>query len=139
MSIQLAESDEQISRCFDVMTQLRPHLQREQFVQRVRRQQQGGFQLAYLEDAGRVVAVAGFRIVENLAWGRHMYVDDLVTDAAVRSAGHGRRLFDWLTNHARDAGCEQLHLDSGVQRFDAHRFYLTRRMRITSHHFAMEL
>ena len=93
MSIQLAESDAQIDGCFEVMSQLRPHLPRSAFVQRVWRQQQGGFQMAYLEDAGRVTAVAGFRIVENLAWGRHMYVDDLVTDEAARSTGQGRRLF----------------------------------------------
>jgi hypothetical protein len=30
-------------------------------------------------------------------------------------------------------------LDSGVQRFGAHRFYLRRRMDITSHHFALDL
>jgi hypothetical protein len=30
-------------------------------------------------------------------------------------------------------------LDSGVQRFGAHRFYLRRRMNITSHHFAIDL
>jgi hypothetical protein len=32
-----------------------------------------------------------------------------------------------------------LHLDSGVQRFAAHRFYLARRMDITCHHFALKL
>ncbi|MGZ5001726.1 MAG: GNAT family N-acetyltransferase, partial [Chthoniobacterales bacterium] len=30
-------------------------------------------------------------------------------------------------------------LDSGVQRFDAHRFYLMKRMKISSHHFSLEL
>jgi hypothetical protein len=32
-----------------------------------------------------------------------------------------------------------LHLDSGVRRFDAHRFYLNKRMNISSHHFSMVL
>ena len=91
------------------------------------------------ERDGRVLAVAGFRVAENLAWGRHLYVDDLVTAAAARSTGCGQELFDWLVRYAVEAGCGQLHLDSGVQRFDAHRFYLRNRMSITSHHFARTL
>jgi GNAT superfamily N-acetyltransferase len=86
-----------------------------------------------------VRAVAGFRIAEFLAWGRILYVDDLVTASAQRSRGHGQALFDWLVARARANGCAQLHLDSGVQRFDAHRFYLRQRMSITSHHFALQL
>lgn len=139
MRLQLAESDEQIAACFPVLVQLRPHLDVESFLPRIRRQQQQGFRLACLEDAGQVVAVAGFRVMENLAWGRFLYVDDLVTDAAQRSRGHGARLLEWLLDLARNEGCQELHLDSGVQRFDAHRFYLLKRMRITAHHFALEL
>lgn len=136
----LAISDAEIAACFPVMAQLRPHLAEADFVSRVRRQQQGGgYQLAALQVEGSVAAVAGFRLLENLAWGRILYVDDLVTDAARRSHGHGEALFDWLVAHARAAGCDEFHLDSGVQRFGAHRFYLARRMDITCHHFALKL
>lgn len=135
----LAESDEQILACHPVMRQLRPHVAAEGFVSRVRLQQREGYRLAAVSEAGRVVAVAGFRLGHNLAWGRYLYVDDLVTDAAARSAGHGKRLLDWLVDAARVERCDQLHLDSGVQRFAAHRFYLRERMDITSHHFALRL
>ena len=138
-AIALATSDAELAACFPVMAQLRPHLTLEGFLSCVRRQQADGFQLAALTAAGVVVAVAGFRVLENLAWGRFLYVDDLVTDEARRSHGHGEELFDWLVARARAAGCHQLHLDSGVQRFGAHRFYLARRMDITCHHFAMKL
>ena len=37
---------------------------------------------------------------------------------------------NWLVEYARGEGCDQFHLDSGVQRFAAHRFYLNRRMAI---------
>jgi GNAT superfamily N-acetyltransferase len=82
-----------------------------------------------------VKAVAGFRVVENLDNGRFIYVGDLVTKPQERSKGYGQRLFDWLLDCARSEGCGALTLDSGVQRFDAHRFYLKNRMRISSHHF----
>jgi ribosomal protein S18 acetylase RimI-like enzyme len=134
-----AETPEDILRCFAVMSQLRPHLREEDFVERVSRQRTQGYRLAYLEDAAQVRAVAGYRISETLAWGRFCYVDDLVTDSASRSQAYGRTLFDWLVARAREAGCEQFHLDSGVQRFDAHRFYFARRMSISSYHFSMSL
>src|ERR1044071_3264721 len=117
-----AETESAILRCFPVMSQLRPHLIESEFVARVSRQQE-----------------RGYRYAENLPWGRFCYVDDLVTDSAGRSKGFGQKLFAWLVAQAREAGCEQLHLDSGVQNFDAHRFYLTQRMAIASHHFSLRL
>ena len=58
---------------------------------------------------------------------------------AGRWASLGWRLFDWLLAEARREGCEQLHLDSGVQRYEAHGFYLKNRLHITSHHFTRVL
>jgi GNAT superfamily N-acetyltransferase len=134
-----AETAESIRRCFPVMAQLRPHLQEDEFVERVARQRDEGYRLAYLEADAQIRAVAGYRYIESLAWGRFCYVDDLVTDSGSRSRAFGRTLFDWLVARAREAGCEQFHLDSGVQRFDAHRFYLARRMAISCHHFSMSI
>jgi len=134
-----ARSDAEILDCFDVMVQLRPHLRREEFVARVRVQFTEGYALAALRRAERCVAVAGYRFGTNLAWGRYLYVDDLVTDERQRSTGAGRELFDWLVREARAQDCDQFHLDSGVQRVGAHRFYLLKRMDITSHHFGLKL
>lgn len=137
--IAIAEREDEIAACWPVVAELRPHISEEEFVARVRRQGEHGFRLARLEVDGRVVSVAGFRLSENLAWGRHLYVDDLVTAAAARSQGYGEALFNWLVEEARRHDCDALHLDSGVQRFAAHRFYLAMRMDITSHHFAIKL
>ena len=139
MPIALASSDAEISRCFPVMQQLRLHLVVTGFVERVRRQTQEVYRLAYLDDEGEIRSVAGFRIQEMLAWGKILYVDDLVASDSDRSRGYGGQLFDWLVEHGRANGCEQLHLDSGVQRFAAHRFYLRKRMEISSHHFSLKL
>jgi GNAT superfamily N-acetyltransferase len=137
--IRVAVSGKDLRRCYPVVAELRPHLSEAAFVAQVRRQRRAGFRLVYLEADGAIQSVAGYRLSENLAWGRFLYVDDLVTRAATRSQGWGRRLFTWLLARARAAGCDQLHLDSGVQRFGAHRFYLRQGMDITSHHFAVRL
>jgi GNAT superfamily N-acetyltransferase len=140
MEIAEARTEAQVRACFPMMAQLRPHFGPDEFVAQVLRQQQGGYRLAALaDDGGRIVAVAGFRLSENLAWGRHLYVDDLVTDEASRSHGHGQQLLAWLVQTARQADCAELHLDSGVQRYGAHRFYLRSGMDITSHHFRIVL
>jgi GNAT superfamily N-acetyltransferase len=139
MAISLAISREEIQRCFPVMAQLRPHLQESEFVQRVKRQQREGYHLAAIMDKNIIKAVAGYRFSTSLSWGHFMYVDDLVTAENYRSQGHGQRLFRWLVGQARRRKCDQLHLDSGVQRFGAHRFYLSTRMDIIAHHFAMKL
>ncbi len=134
-----AEDADSIARCFPVMVQLRPHLEEASFVDRVESQRKEGYRLAYLECEGTVRAVAGYRYLNSLSSGRFCYVDDLVTDADCRSSGFGHALFDWLVSQARAAGCGQFQLDSGVQRFDAHRFYLARRMSITCHHFGLAI
>jgi GNAT superfamily N-acetyltransferase len=139
MHCQLAETDTEILACYPVMAALRPHILEQEFVARVRRQQRDGYRLVFLEEAGEVRAVAGFRLAESLAWGKYLYVDDLVSRMTVRSRGYGQALFQWLIAWARDHGCEALHLDSGVQNGAAHRFYMQNRMVITSHHFKLPL
>lgn len=122
------------------MRKLRPHLSSEaEFVIRVERQQAQGYELAFAEVEETVRAVAGFRVHEKLSAGRFLYVDDLATREEDRSKGYGGQLFDWLVEHARARGCAQLQLDSGVWRYGAHRFYLGKRMEITSHHFDLKL
>ena len=138
--IDLAATDEQIQRCFGVMSELRPHLAEDGFVGRVRRQQaESGYQLAFLEAGGAICSVAGFRVTESLAWGKYLYVDDLVTAARTRGQGQGHELIQWLIARARQEGCQQFHLDSGVQRFEAHGFYLKNRLHIVAYHFKRAL
>lgn len=139
MTVHIASTDAEISACFRVIKVLRPQLDEAGFVPLIRRLEHGGYRLAYLEEGGQPLAVAGFRTGENLAWGRFMYVDDLVTDPAHRSRGHGRALLGWLKDHAAASGCRQLRLDSGLQRKDAHRFYEREGMDMVSLHFLFRI
>ena len=131
--------DADVRRSFAVMKQLRPHLEEDEYVTRVREQRSGGYRLAVVEEAGVVRAAGGFRIMEMLVQGRHMYVDDLVTDETERSKGHGAALFDWLVDLAKQEGCVMFELDSGVHRFRAHAFYFSKRMHIAGYHFKIDI
>lgn len=92
---------------------------------------------AFEDDDEDAVAVAGFREITNLAWGRHMYIDDLSTLPAARGRGHGRALLDWVDAVAEAAGMPLVDLDSGVgeNRQAAHRLYFNAGYRISSYHF----
>lgn len=139
MTITVAQTDAEIGRCFPIMRQLRPHLIESEFVTRVRTMQHIGYLLAALEVDGGVAGVAGYRFLEKLFSGRNLYVDDLVTDGQQRSRGHGAALLAWLCAQAKAHDCAQLELDSGVQRFEAHRFYFRERLHLSAYHFVRKL
>jgi GNAT superfamily N-acetyltransferase len=121
------------------MVELRPHLIEQEFVGRVQRQQSQGYHLVYVDHRQTPLALAGYRYGHNLAWGDYLYVDDLVTASGQRRQGAGGRLMEWLIAEACAHGCAQLHLDSGMQRFEAHRLYHRYHLGITSHHFSLPL
>jgi GNAT superfamily N-acetyltransferase len=123
-----------------VLRELRPDLTAEDYVAVYDEGYAQGlrFTAAYTEEDG-CVGVAGWRTVANTNRRRMLYVDDLVTASASRSTGVGRALLGHLEGRARELGCTALHLDSGTQRRDAHRFYMRERMTIMAFHFALEL
>ena len=139
MNIHIATSDKDIAACYPVMRELRPHIAEDQFLVRTRRQQSAGYRFAMVQEVDVVVAVAGYRVTENLAWGRFLYVDDLVTLPAKRSMGYGSGLLSWLREYAAAEGCSQLHLDSGIQRKNAHRFYEREGLTMTGLHYVEQI
>lgn len=140
MDIRVASTEAEIRACFPTLHELRSHLSEHEFVARVQRQMKNhGYVLVYVLSSNQIVAAAGYRIAEFLAWGRIFYVDDLISRSAFRKRGYGGMLLDWLLDKAMELSCDQFHLDSGVTRHDAHRLYLSRKLQISSHHFSKEL
>lgn len=139
-TIQPATTDEHILATRAVMLDLRPNIAPGDYLPTIRRMMAtDGYHLAALHADGEVRAVAGYRFIKMLYCGRIMYVDDLNTDPAFRSQGYGRALMDWLKAEARAHDCSQLHLDSGVQREQTHRFYFREGLTINACHFRVPL
>ena len=137
--IKIAKDDEEISACYPVMAELRPHIRADEFLPFVKRLNDlTGFQLAYLIDE-EIKAVAGFRISEWLAGGKYLEIEDLVAKGTERSKGYGGELFDWLVEHAKENDCQQVRLVSRVTRVDAHRFYLRKGMVFEAQYFSMDI
>jgi GNAT superfamily N-acetyltransferase len=139
MNILQAETEAEIAECFAVFKVLRPHLSEAEFVSRVRRQQSQGYRMIYLRDSEEITAAGGYRFLEFLAWGKVLYIDDLITLPEKRGKGYAGALMDWMISRAREQECDELHLDSGYQRHDAHRLYLNKGLQLGCHHFSMKL
>ena len=105
-----------------VHRQLRPQIP-EPYAASMERVFDGGGRMIVALYAGEVGGVAVYRVHENTAQGRKLYVDDLVVDADCRSRGIGSALLARLDEKARGAGCVVVDLDSGTERERAHRFY----------------
>jgi len=135
----LAESDAEIESCYPAFAALRPHLRPEEFLPRVRRQEEQSYRILALRHEGSIPSAAGFRIAEFLAWGKVLYIDDLTTLPEARGKGFAAALLDRLIGHAREAGCDAVHLDTGYGRHAAHRLYLNRGFELACHHMAVEL
>ncbi|HTD28236.1 MAG TPA: GNAT family N-acetyltransferase [Xanthomonadaceae bacterium] len=139
VSIRRASSHGEIVQCYPVLAELRPHIQAEDFVAIVQRLSNNiGFRLVYLLD-DEVKAVAGYRVSEWLHSGKYLEIEDFVTSSGERSKGYGAQLFKWLVAQARHEGCSQLRLVSGVQRTDAHRFYVRQGMVNEAKYFSLNL
>jgi GNAT superfamily N-acetyltransferase len=125
------------------MKALRTHLgDAEPFARHVDEvQRPEGYRLVGAFEGERVVAVAGFRVMNTHFSGRVLYVDDLSTLPEARRRGHAGALLDWCEEEARRLDCDELHLDSAVgpERQDAHRLYFNKGLRIASYHFTKSL
>ncbi len=139
MTVLEVNTDQEISACFEVMSYLRPHITEEGFVEKVRRQYEGGYKIIYVTEGASVVSLAGFRFQETMAWGKFIYVDDLITHPRYLKRGYAKNILDWVCELAKNKLCNEVHLDSSYQRNNAHRLYLNNGFLMTSHHFSKKL
>ena len=121
------------------MRQTMKDLSEQDFINLVSQQIKNGYKLIYMIDNGEVICVTGFIIAQKLAWGKHLYIDDFVTDKSVKSSDAAKALLDFVKIYAKQQNCDSIHLDSSVKREKAHEFYIEQNMKIDTYHFSMDL
>jgi ribosomal protein S18 acetylase RimI-like enzyme len=140
MEIQTAVSDQDILKCWKALKELRTHLQEEHFLSLIKEMMTEGYQLAFIEgENGYAASVVGFRYLQFTFNGKHFYIDDLSTLPEARGLGYGGALIDHVGELAKQKGYAFVTLDSGHQRFAAHRLYLNKGFTIASHHFSKKI
>ncbi len=129
-----------LGACYSVMRQLRPHLDSQSsFVDQVERQMKAGYRLMAASQGDGIVGLVGFRSLENLVYGRFIYVDDLVVAEQDRSGGLGARLLDAVASEARATSVPLIVLDTGLENARAQRFYFRYGMLSRAMGFKMEV
>ncbi|HGM5582577.1 TPA: GNAT family N-acetyltransferase [Pseudomonas putida] len=135
-----AETDAQLHACFAVMCELRPHLaDAAAFIDQVRRQTRQNYRLLAAWQGEDAKALAGYRLQENLLYGRFLYVDDLVASVDARSHGLGATLIDALREEACAQGCTHLVLDTALGNALGQRFYYRQGLLARAMHFSQAL
>jgi GNAT superfamily N-acetyltransferase len=139
MEIGIAETDDEISKCYEVLAQLRPQLKKESFVALVRELMiTQGYKLIYLKDF-EIKSVMGIRIGLWLHTGKYLEIEDLITSSTERSNGYGMQLLNWAKEYAKSNKCNQVRLVSGVARDQAHKFYQNNGMSFEAKYFSIDL
>lgn len=142
MAIRIAHATtgDEIISTFEVMRQLRPHLEQDQYVDLIRSLMvSDGLKLLAIWDEATVRAVAAYRVMNMLYCGSLIYIDDLVADEHVRSRGYGAQLIARLKDEGRALGCSEIQLISRTAREQAHRFYFREGFGIEYFHFRSKL
>ena len=135
MQIQELTTLEQWREAYPVMHELRLDLNQGDYLDLLKVMITEAYRMfALRDDANEIVALAGIAVLTNFYYGRHVWVYDLVTAGAARSRGYGAQLLGFVEELAREEKCQTIALSSGMQRVDAHRFYLDK-MNYTKHGF----
>ncbi|GAB3054495.1 GNAT family N-acetyltransferase [Stenotrophomonas tumulicola] len=134
------DSDQDYQACFTVMRELRPHLaDADAFTAQARRQAGQGYRLLAAWQGNEVKGLAGYRIQENLLYGRFLYVDDLVSTLDARSHGLGGQLIDAVREEAQRQGCAHFVLDTALGNPLGQRFYFRQGLLARGMHFCQPL
>ncbi len=120
---EIIENDD-IVAVYPLMSILRHHLpDAVAFVAQVQRQAQAGYHLAGFRRNQQWRGLIGFRLGENLLYGRFLYVDDLVVEPSSQNSGIGKSLIEYVRKYALRFDCANLVLDTGLYMPYAQRFY----------------
>lgn len=140
ISFQHLDTPAALLQGFPVMKELRPHLYDEQsFVMQLIRQQRQSYRLLAAIQNGIVVGLAGYRLTENLLYGKFIYVDDLVITEPLRNSRIGAALLAEVRTQAIENGCDAFVLDTGLHMAHAQRFYFRQGLLARGMHFVEPL
>ncbi|QVI87393.1 GNAT family N-acetyltransferase [Pseudomonas viridiflava] len=125
---------------FALMCVLRPHLTDVQsYTDQLQRQMDQGYRLLAVRNDQSIVGLAGYRELENLLYGRFVYVDDLVISPQLQRSGLGAQLLNGVRDEALRRQSDYLVLDTGLHMPLAQRFYFRQELLARGMHFTQDL
>jgi ribosomal protein S18 acetylase RimI-like enzyme len=139
-TFQHLDDPQALAASFALMGVLRPHLNdQDRYVAQLVRQAEQGYRLLAAQEGERLVGLAGYRELENLLYGRYIYVDDLVVSPQLQRSGVGAQLLSAVREQAVQRDCDHLVLDTGLHMPLAQRFYFRQGLLARGMHFTQSL
>ena len=122
-----------------VLHQLQSDLLMAHYLARVEHARNGGWRLFVVLRAEEPIAAIGFRLLDDLAWGRSLLIEQIVVDSALRGRGIGTSLMLRMAELGRLTRSDHIRLSAGLNHPDLHRFVERIGMRKTNLIFAWVL
>lgn len=120
----LVITPEDLKQCYPVMKELRGNLEYQTFSDIYQAAHKAdGYEIIALKQSDQVVALMGYRFLYDYVHGKHVYIDDLVTTAAIRSQGAGAKLLKYAEKIAEKNNCKNLRLCTGIENEQGKKFY----------------
>ena len=91
----------------------------------------------YLDE--KLVGVFGLWFMTRHYCGKSCEVDHVYINSELQNAGIGKKLFNFIFHYAKERGCETSELNSYVQNFRSHKFYMNLDYVIKGYHFLKKL
>lgn len=89
--------------------------------------------------SGKLVGVFGLWFMTRHYAGRSCEVDHIYIEDELQGNGVGRQLFNFIEKYALSKKCETLELNSYVENFRSHKFYMNLGFVIRGYHFLKKL
>jgi GNAT superfamily N-acetyltransferase len=140
VTIKHIETEAELAASFSIMKELRPHLtDQAAYIAQIARQRTQGYRLLAAWRDGVIVGLSGYRLQDNLIYGRFVYVDDLVVTASLHRSGIGESLLQAARQQAANLECRHFVLDTGLHMALAQRFYFRQGLLARGMHFVEPL
>ncbi len=124
LSIRKVTSEIELERVYPILKELRTDLTlREYFSIYEEAKKANQYQIVCAFEESICVGFMGFRVLHDYVHGKHLYIDDLVITENHRSKGIGSQLLSFAENAAKEIGCNNLRLCTGISNEAGKKFY----------------
>lgn len=86
-----------------------------------------------------LIGVFGLWFMTRHYAGKSCEPDHVILKPEYQNRGFGKQIFEFIFDYAREKGCETSELNSYVQNFKSHKFYMNHGYVIKGYHFLKKL
>lgn len=124
---------------FPVLSNMYPDLSIEEYKEIIPKRKVEGYRMVGVFDGEKCVCAAGFWVGVRFYCGKFIQLDNMVSMPEARSKGAGKMLVDWIKAVGKTEGCNKIILDTYVENFEAHKFFLREDFLIRGYHLNYNL